>query len=225
MSTYNCVQMRDAAPELALGILGGAERAEALIHLTNCTRCQAYVAELTEAADTIPLLAPEHEPPPGFDRRVMARFGAPRRRTTRRWIASIAVAAAAAAILSITIVRVVDANNPVQTRAGATSTTTGAAPIVQTRMVSATTGTSAGWASVAGRQVAIAVDYGVGSGSYGIAVRPKGATVVLIGDMTITDNRGSWAGTSSVDVPSGSEISLIDPDGNAVCQGTVTTSR
>jgi len=230
MSTYTCVQLRDAAPELALGILGGAERAEALIHLTNCTRCQAYVAELTEAADTIPLLALEHEPPPGFDQRVLARFGAGRRRSTRRWVASIAVAAAAAAILSITIVRVVDANNPVNQAGGATTSTSTSTPstaaptIVQARMVSATTGTSAGWVSVAGRQVAIAVDYGVDSGTYGIVVHP-GKDAVLIGDMSITANRGSWTGTSTVDVPAGSEIALVDAQGNAVCQGTVATSR
>jgi anti-sigma factor RsiW len=226
MSAFTCVQMRDLAPELALGILGGAERAEALIHLTNCTRCQAYVAELTEAADTIPLLASEHEPPPGFDQRVLARFGAGRRRSTRRWIASIAVAAAAAAILSITIVRVVDANNPVTpSRAAATSTSQPAVAMVQARMVSSTTGTSAGWVYVAGRQVAIAVDYGVTSGTYGISVQPTAASAVLIGDMTITDNRGSWTGTSDVDVPSGSQISLVDAQGNAVCHGTVTGTR
>ena len=224
MSTYTCVQLREAAPELALGILSGAERAEALIHLTNCTRCQVYVAELTEAADTIPLLAMEAEPPPGFDRRVVARLGARRRRTTRRWVASIAVAAAAAAILSITVVRVVDANNPVTPRAAPTSTTSGAT-ITQARMVSAATGTQAGWVSVAGREVAVDVDYGVESGSYSVSVRPTGATAVLIGDMTITGNRGSWTGTSAVDVPSGSEISLVDATGTTVCQGTVPASR
>ncbi len=220
--------MRDAAPELALGILGGAERAEALIHLTNCTRCQAYVAELTEAADTIPLLALEHEPPPGFDQRVLACFGAGRRRSTRRWVAAIAVAAAAAAILSITIVRVVDANNPVTAdRAAATSTSTPpstAPPIVQARMVSATTGTSAGWVSVAGREVAIDVDYGVASGSYGIVVNPE-KDAVLIGDMAVNANHGSWAGTSKVDMPPGSTIALVDAHGTSVCQGTVSTSR
>ncbi len=54
MSALTCSEVRELAPELALGILGGAERAEVLLHVNGCARCQAYVAELTEAADAHP---------------------------------------------------------------------------------------------------------------------------------------------------------------------------
>ena len=63
MSAYSCAQLRDVAPELALGVLGGAEHAEAIMHVNDCARCQALVNELAEAADALPLLAPEIEPP------------------------------------------------------------------------------------------------------------------------------------------------------------------
>ena len=63
MSVLTCAQVRELAPELALGILGGAERAEVVLHLNDCARCQVYVAELTEAADVIPQLVSEAEPP------------------------------------------------------------------------------------------------------------------------------------------------------------------
>ena len=63
MSAYSCAQLRDVAPELALGVLGGAEHAEAIMHVNGCARCQALVNELAEAADALPLLAPEIEPP------------------------------------------------------------------------------------------------------------------------------------------------------------------
>ena len=71
MSVLTCAEVREFAPELALGILGGAERAEVVFHVNGCARCQAYVAELTEAADAIPQLVPEAEPPPGFEARVL----------------------------------------------------------------------------------------------------------------------------------------------------------
>ena len=80
MSAFTCAQLRDVAPELALGVLGGAERGEALAHLDACSRCQVHVAELTEAADVLPLLAPEREPPPGFEARVLHGLASERRR-------------------------------------------------------------------------------------------------------------------------------------------------
>ena len=58
ISALSCAEVRELAPELALGILSGAEHAEVLLHVNGCARCQAYVAELTEAADVIPQLAP-----------------------------------------------------------------------------------------------------------------------------------------------------------------------
>ena len=106
MSVLTCAEVRELAPELALEILGGAERAEVVLHVNGCARCQAYVSELTEAADAIPQLVPEHEPPAGFEERVIHRLDEGRRRSRRRWVASIAAAAAVAAIFSITIVRV-----------------------------------------------------------------------------------------------------------------------
>ena len=111
MSAYSCAQLRDVAPELALGVLGGAERAEAIMHVNDCARCQALVNELSEAADALPLLAPEIEPPFGFEQRVLSSGRARRRRSVRRMVAAVAVAAAAAAILSITVVRVVESGS------------------------------------------------------------------------------------------------------------------
>ena len=52
MSAYSCAQLRDLAPEFALGVLGGAQRAEAIMHVNGCARCQAPVNELSEVSDT-----------------------------------------------------------------------------------------------------------------------------------------------------------------------------
>ena len=41
----------EATPELALGILDGAARAEALMHLASCPSCQRYVDEMAGVAD------------------------------------------------------------------------------------------------------------------------------------------------------------------------------
>src|SRR5690348_12114440 len=123
ISSLSCAEARELAPELALGILSGAERAEVLLHVNGCARCQAYVAELTEAADVIPQLGPEVEPPAGFEARVLRRLGEGERRTRRRWIAAVAAAAAAAIIVSITAVRVIESNDNADVAAAPTRTT------------------------------------------------------------------------------------------------------
>src|SRR3954468_13552994 len=102
-----CEQTRNLASELALGIADGAERAAALEHLAGCAECRRAVAELSEVTDELLLRAPEREPPPGFESRVLAQLvpAPPARR--RRWrparallvLAPAAVTAAIAAVV------------------------------------------------------------------------------------------------------------------------------
>jgi hypothetical protein len=211
---YSCTQFREVAPELALGVLGGAERAEAIIHANGCARCQALVTELTEVADALPLLAPEHEPPPGFERRVLAAGRARRRRSTRRWIASAAAVAAAAAILSITIVRVVDAGN---------DTEPAVADPVAARMITDTGSWPAGWAYVTnGTSVAVSINYELTSGRYRIVGTPTNGGSTALGTIAVVDGKGSWTGHSAVPLKSGASIALVGADGQTWCHGTVT---
>jgi hypothetical protein len=93
-----CAQVRELAPELALGIAEGDERAAALRHLSGCAGCRRLVSELSSVGDELLLLAPAAEPPPGFESRVLGRLAAPPRpRGIRlpRWRRLAAVAAAA----------------------------------------------------------------------------------------------------------------------------------
>jgi Putative zinc-finger len=85
MSTRrSCDEVRELAPELALGITDGKERAEALAHLTSCAACRSYLAELTDVADDLLALTPPEEPPVGFETRVLAELGIEPPRTSRR---------------------------------------------------------------------------------------------------------------------------------------------
>ena len=105
-----CDETRALASELALGIADGAERAEALDHLAGCADCRRAVAELTEVTDELLLIAPEHEPPVGFESRVLARLDPqpvrrrPRRR--RRALLMLAPAVASAALASVVVLGV-----------------------------------------------------------------------------------------------------------------------
>jgi hypothetical protein len=220
VSALSCAEVRELAPELALGILSGAERAEVVLHVNGCARCQAYVAELTEAADAIPQLAPEAEPPPGFEARVLHRIGERERRTRRRWIATAVAVAAAAIIVSVTVVRVIEAND--STRIQAIQTTRADRAPVAVVMEGGAFEVKAGWAFVSDHHgVAVTVDYGIPSGRYAVQVTPTRGSPAAIGRIDVTEGRGTWTGHSTRALRHGARIALVDTAGAEVCHGTV----
>src|SRR4051812_4839089 len=71
-----CTEFEVLGAELAIGTLSGDERGTALEHLETCSRCRQLVDELAGVADDLLLLAPEMEPPIGFESRAAARIAA-----------------------------------------------------------------------------------------------------------------------------------------------------
>src|SRR6185437_11471604 len=109
-SSADCARTREALPELALGIADGEQRAVALEHVAGCSDCRRELDELSSLADQLITLAPQREPPAGFENRVLDRLAVPqtRRSSARRrlrWLALAvalpAVAAAAAWAMSV----------------------------------------------------------------------------------------------------------------------------
>ena len=217
-SMFGCNEVRELAPELALGTLTGGERAEALMHVNGCTRCQALVAELTDVADRLPLLAPEMEPPPGFGASTVALMTAGRPRRRFRVAAAIAVAAAAAAILSITIVRVTD-----DTTSRPAALTPVTAPALRSVDMIGAGGNHAGEVYVAGDHTAtlrIEVSYVVPNGAYTIKLNQGAGPGTDLGTVTVMDWHGQWSGPATL--PHGpATVSLVDAAGNTVCSATI----
>jgi hypothetical protein len=213
MSPSMCAEVRELAPELALGIVGGPERAEALQHASECGPCRALVGELAEAADALPLLAAEAEPPPGFEERVLAALGAPRRRNRRRIAALVAVVAAAATIVSIVGVRVVESVQE-------TNRIVTAASDVRSAQMNGANGLDVGNVFVSNGKpssVVVNVNYWVPSGNYDIRYR-TGATDKRLGDVSIRDGRGSWGGVAALPGGGKGSIVLVGADGAVVCE-------
>ena len=77
LNSMSCAEFGDSAAELALGVLTGRERAEALAHLDRCEACREHVRQLTITGEQMLGLLPTAEPPPGFETRVMERIGLP----------------------------------------------------------------------------------------------------------------------------------------------------
>jgi hypothetical protein len=70
-----CVDVEGSLAELALGVLPGDDRAVVLAHMESCKRCQAEAERLALTADTLLQLAPDVEPPVGFEVRLFERLG------------------------------------------------------------------------------------------------------------------------------------------------------
>ncbi len=217
MSTLSCAEMRDLAPELALGVLSGAERAETLQHVDQCGPCRSFVGELTDAADALPLLAPEAEPPLGFERRVLARFGSARRRTVRRWITVVAATAAAAAIVSVVVVRVAERDDV------PAASETAVSDVRSVPMIGGE-GSPVGWAFVSdGRPAAVgvSVSYGLGAGRYTVEMLLGSGRSLEIGALNVVDGHGAWSGTADVPDAGATAVTLVDPSGAVVCRATL----
>lgn len=69
-----CAYFREAAAELALGILTGPERSAALAHVDQCACCQAEMTSLAVSADRLLDIAPARRAPDGFEERMAAAF-------------------------------------------------------------------------------------------------------------------------------------------------------
>jgi hypothetical protein len=110
----SCEEIRDLAPEIALGVADGEERAEALRHLSTCAECRRVVEELSQVADELLVLAPEHEPPAGFESRVVDAIvpEQPAHRSRARWLrprwlgSRLAPALATAAVTAAALIAV-----------------------------------------------------------------------------------------------------------------------
>ena len=112
-----CARYTDDLAELALGVLTGRDRARALAHVDGCPRCAEELEQMSRVADTVLQVAPEVEPPVGFESRLFERMGVtdasrPARRRLpalpplrsirpRQWVPAAVAAAAAFAALGL----------------------------------------------------------------------------------------------------------------------------
>lgn len=72
MTVARHAEMRDLLGAYALGAVDASEAAAVREHLATCAECQAEMAELWAAVDTLPALVEPMEPPPALRGRIAA---------------------------------------------------------------------------------------------------------------------------------------------------------
>ena len=110
-----CDDFDASVAELALEILDARERDGLMAHASRCERCTTELQQMSAAADRLTLLAPEGEPPVGFEQRVMESLAVRqqfrRRRSVRLWMSVAAAVVLFAVGLSVGLLVHRDSNS------------------------------------------------------------------------------------------------------------------
>ena len=233
MTDPACSLVADVLAEVALGVADAEARAAALAHLEGCATCRAELRGLGDTADALGSLAPEVDPPPGFEERVVGsllgahqavplpcRAADHRPARAGRFPRRSALAAAAAAAVAVAVAAAGWALS------GAGGTPTPAASMLTGRLVS-------GHRSI-GEVVVVAgrspwVSVGV-HGEAGVAwVRcelvERGGGVVTVGTFGLAGGSGHWAASAHSGSSQVREALLVDTyTGRVVAHAELTAT-
>jgi len=204
--TVDCAELREVSVELALGDLSGSERADAVSHLSSCPMCGQLVGDLTRVAEDLLLLAPELEPPPGFESRVLSRLEEQRRPRRVRFRALVA-AAAAVVMLGVGGGLVVQSVN---------DRDEGPAPVRTALAISASGRSTCRVVVHGGRPASLVVSLDGPAGSnreYVVEAQPAKGSAVPVGRFALADGHGLLATTVPMDAEDLKSVRVFNMDG------------
>jgi hypothetical protein len=241
MAVMRCEQLREVAPDVALGLLTGEERAAALAHLDRCESCRAEVASLAGVVDEVLLVGPEATPPAGFAPGVLTHLAgeragreggadtgpgvgspaaapAPARRSWRRR-GAVALAAAAALVIAVGLGLTLPSDQ-------------GPDPVVATAAMRTGRGEVVGEATVTGDDDAsVTVDvpeweamvdrWGAAGDDYWVAVETTDGARAMR-PAAGGDGEG-WSVTVDVAAEDVATVAVLDAEGRVWCSGRFAT--
>jgi hypothetical protein len=209
MSFLDCERLREVAAELALGVLPGRDRAEALAHVQECPACEVYVRELTGVGDRLIGLAPAVEPPVGFEQRVLDRIGlirAPQRPRPRRLAVAVAAVLVAVALGALGWVA-----------HGALHRDVPAQDLMTAEVESGGHWIGEAYAHTDTRSwVYVELSSLPANGTVSCQLRLKDGRVINVGTFPVTGGAAQWGGPAPMAGSSPAEVRIIGPDGTVI---------
>lgn len=214
----NCDAVKEDLTEFALGTLSGRSRSQVLDHVATCPHCTAELESLAVVADTMLWLAPEAEPPLGFETRLVERFrGSNARRTVARWRRAtvLAVAATLVAVLGIGVGAVTmthggSVNPAANTRPTMARLTSHGRVLGQVFLTSG----NPSW-------LIMTVDAGSLSGAVWCEVTLASGRSVTIGEFALSRGYGSWVAPINALGSQVKSARLVDPNGAVLASASL----
>ncbi len=220
----SCAEMRDLAPELALGVLSGIPRANALAHLDGCPACRSMVDEMAALGDSLLLLAPETEPPPGFAQRLKDRREPAPSRARPRWRLPALAAGAVAAAAALGVVVGLGAQSAPDFRVGHPATVHALGGRELSAAVLRNQGHQVGQVFVyAGRPswVFMTIDADRPTQRLTCEVDTKQGATVVVGSFTVSEGYRSWGSTVAVQPDQIQGVRLVDAGQQTVASASL----
>jgi hypothetical protein len=219
MRERGCPQYADDLAELALGVLTGRDRAQALSHVESCQTCADELEQLSRVADTVVQAAPEVEPPLGFEVRLFERMGvAPARpKPHRRFRASrLMPLGAAAAVVALGL------------GLGLTLTSS-PAPTAQARAAEVSAnfvahGVAVGKVDAFGGAkpwMSMSLEDSPARGTVMCAVTTKDGVTHWVGSFVARTGYGAWAAPLHVDPATIRTAEVVSPSGTVIATATL----
>jgi len=219
MNEMGCEDLAEVAAELALGVLTGRERAQAIAHLDRCDACREHVRRLTLTGEDLLGLLPGIEPPAGFETRVMSRLGLAGERARRPWTRWMLAAAAGTVIAAACGLggwglRAATSSPPPASRAQASLYS---APLTT---VSHLTAGNVFLYDGKPRWLYMSVKIGSGNGTVICQLVGRDGHITTVGSFRLTGGYGYWASPDHVDPDAVKGARLTSMNGTVLATAT-----
>ncbi|MHB8511131.1 MAG: hypothetical protein ACYDCC_03025 [Actinomycetota bacterium] len=227
MSHFDCLQVNALAAELALNIASGDDRAHALSHLSSCVECRALVEEMSRTADSLLLLAPQVEPPIGFESRVIARVSPRRRKPSWKMVAlAAAIACVFSAITGFTVYGA-DSSSRLQAHQYQSLVRALGGKTLRAAELHAPNGNVVG--KVYAYQghpswVFVVLQDRDGNGNYQVELDPVSGESIKLAGFSIKAGEASWATTAALDINDIQSVNIVDSTGTSLYGATFQKS-
>ena len=207
MTSLECAETQEHAPEFALGVLHGASRAEMVAHLERCQACSSTVADFAEIVDGLTLVAPEAEPPVGFEDHVLRAMRDQRlpKRRKRRVLVTVTLLVVGVVAFTIAALRIAEG-------------VVGPEPPPRAADVLAKGAVIGKGVLVTGEHpwVVLSIEGGLGDGRYRANVVDLKGENILVGEFDVVAGRGNWIVPEAQGLDLAREIRVVNAEGAEV---------
>lgn len=215
MNGSQCKDLDDQLEALALGQVAEPARSRLHAHIAICSSCRSRFDEVLGLTDMLLALAPAHEPPPGFESRVLDLLSIPDARRSPRSATLLGVAAAmlilVAALGAVAIDRRMRDDGLSAARSG---------------IIVGADGLGVGGVQLFGGEqpyVLVAIDHpSPGSGPLTCRLQLADGRSVIVGSWSYEDVRGGiWAGGIDDSSLAAVAMQIVDAEGTVVASASL----